>query len=216
MGRGKGAESGRVQAGNTAPWARSSLLRGTHPTAGAAQETQPAVGPHTVQFFDEQAVGTESARVDLPVIAYCSGECQRGHWKLHKTVCKETTKRLQTVTELMVAHCHNCKSPHVPTKQCNVCLHSKCPRQRCFACTASSIGADSPARQYTVPLRQTWGKCFLLACCFSCSLVACHRACCRRCLRVLGFRHFAWVCASTALNCCIASATTNYKDTTTT
>ena len=50
MGRGKGAESGRVQAGNTAPWARSSLLRGTHPTAGAAQETQPAVGPHTVQF----------------------------------------------------------------------------------------------------------------------------------------------------------------------
>jgi hypothetical protein len=34
------------------------------------------------------------------VIAYCSGECQRGHWKLHKTVCKETTKRLQTVTEL--------------------------------------------------------------------------------------------------------------------
>jgi len=66
MGRGKGAESGRVQAGNTAPWARSSLLRGTHPTAGAAQETQPAVGPHTVQFFDEQAVGTESARVDLP------------------------------------------------------------------------------------------------------------------------------------------------------
>ena len=46
--------------------ARSSLLRGTHPTAGAAQETQPAVGPHTVQFFDEQAVGTESARVDLP------------------------------------------------------------------------------------------------------------------------------------------------------
>ena len=65
MGRGKGAESGRVQAGNTAPWARSSLLRGTHPTAGAAQETQPAVGPHTVQFFDEQAVGTESARVDL-------------------------------------------------------------------------------------------------------------------------------------------------------
>ena len=117
------------------------------------------------------------------VIAYCSGECQRGHWKLHKTVCKETTKRLQTVTELMVAHCHNCKSPHVPTKQCNVCLHSKCPRQRCFACTASSIGADSPARQYTVPLRQTWGKCFLLACCFSCSLVACHRACCRRCLK---------------------------------
>ena len=101
MGRGKGAESGRVQAGNTAPWARSSLLRGTHPTAGAAQETQPAVGPHTVQFFDEQAVATESARVDLPVIAYCSGECQRGHWKLHKTVCKETTKRLQTVTELM-------------------------------------------------------------------------------------------------------------------
>ena len=42
------------------------MLRGTHPTAGAAQETQPAVGPHTVQFFDEQAVGTESARVDLP------------------------------------------------------------------------------------------------------------------------------------------------------
>ena len=35
------------------------------------------------------------------MIAYCSGECQRGHWKLHKTVCKETTKRLQTVTELM-------------------------------------------------------------------------------------------------------------------
>ena len=28
---------------------------------------------------------------------------------------------------------------------------------------------------------------------------------------LLGFRHFAWVCASTALNCCIASATTNYK-----
>jgi len=65
------------------------------------------------------------------VIAYCSGECQRGHWKLHKTVCKETTKRLQTVTELMVAHCHNCKSPHVPTKQCNVCLHNFCKQPDC-------------------------------------------------------------------------------------
>ena len=44
---------------------------------------------------------------------------------------KETTKRLQTVTELMVAHCHNCKSPHVPTKQCNVCLHNFCKQPDC-------------------------------------------------------------------------------------
>ena len=77
------------------------------------------------------------------VIAYCSGECQRGHWKLHKTVCKETTKRLQTVTELMVAHCHNCKSPHVPTKQCNVCLHNFCKQPDCGP---AHLPCDKPVR----------------------------------------------------------------------
>ena len=56
---------------------------------------------------------------------------------------KETTKRLQTVTELMVAHCHNCKSPHVPTKQCNVCLHNFCKQPDCGP---AHLPCDKPVR----------------------------------------------------------------------
>ena len=71
-------------------------------------------------------------------VVYCSRECQKKHWKKHKTRCAEAQKSLKQLNDVAGAPCFGCKQKNCVVKQCPQCLElfcSKCGREH-GSCTA--------------------------------------------------------------------------------
>lgn len=118
----------------------SSLLESLHAGGGKLPEEKPNAASDKKCCANCGLKGDDLKRcADCGQVRYCSRECQKKHWKIHKMDCKKSSssskqKNIESSSDICVLdsnHCNTCGKMDTNLKKCGACGRSWYCSQDC-------------------------------------------------------------------------------------
>ena len=118
----------------------SSLLESLHAGGGKLPEEKPNAASDKKYCANCGLKGDDLKRcADCGQVRYCSRECQKKHWKIHKMDCKKSSssskqKNIESSSDICVLdsnHCNTCGKMDTNLKKCGACGRSWYCSQDC-------------------------------------------------------------------------------------